>query len=619
MKLLSAAFQLVPSPSLKSPEIALGFAVSFLFPLYFGLLSLLHTSSSRYIVQDDARLHIVWLQRLADPALFPNDTIANYFGIIQPAGFKLLYRFAAALGIEALTLAKFLPLLLALVATAYLFWVALELLPVPMCGVLTTLLLNQNIWIRDDLISAAPRAFVYPIFSAFLYYLLKDNKIGWLLALVVLGLFYPQMSMVAVALLTLRLVKWKNKPYLSKRLQDYAAWLLALAITGAMLLAFSHQVAAQVGELTSLAEMKAMPEFYLGGRGEYFGAPFLSFWFDGSSGLRFPLFPPIILLGVLLPLVLWQVLWQILWQALWQENLPEQANLKKPADSRSQASSLNSRISLLSFSLANRLTPQVCIIGQLLICAIALFFFAHLIFPALYLPSRYTFYSTRFVLILASGLMLALVSCDWWRWIMQQKRRIRDWNWQNWAAVLFSSAFAIAVLITPAIPALFLGGQGWVIGQPASVFEHIAQSPKDSLVASLVTDINDNVPAFSRRSVLTGREFALPFHRNFYAEMQKRAEDLVRSQYTPDPAVLSAFINTYGLDIWILDKNFANPAYLNNQTWLLNSSMRPVVKAAQEQLQQGMQPAIANTISDCATFQAANLIVLNAQCIAPPD
>ena len=147
------------------------------------------------------------------------------------------------------------------------------------------------------------------------------------------------------------------------------------------------------------------------------------------------------------------------------------------------------------------------------------------------------------------------------------------------------------------------------------IFEHIARSPKDSLVASLVTDINDNVPAFSQRSVLTGREFALPFHRDFYAEMREKAEGLVRSQYTTDPTTLKSFIETYGLDLWIINRDFTNPAYLDQQTWLLNSSMSPTVKTAQAQLQQGSQPAIVSTIPNCSTFEKANLIVLDAQCI----
>ena len=579
-----SAFQPVSAPSLKTPEVAFWFAISFIAPFYFGLISLFHASAARYIVQDDARLHIVWLQRLTDPELFPNDIIADYYGIIQPAGFKLLYRLAAAVGIEALTLAKILPLILALISTAYLFWVALRILPVPMSGVLTTILLNQNIWIRDDLISAAPRAFVYPIFSAFLYYLLKNVRVGWLISLLVMGLFYPQMMLVSVSLLTLRLVEWKsNKPRFSRALQDYVFWLIALGMTGTLMLTFSHQVAAQVGELTSLSEMKTLSEFQLGGRGEYFGVPFLSFWFDGSSGLRFPLFPPIILLGVLLPLVEWQ------------------------------ASA--ARIKWLAFSLAPQITAQVRVIYQLLIGAIALFLIAHLIFPTLYLPSRYTFYSSRFVLILASGLMLTLVGHDWGAWILRQKRRVSDWNWMDFVAVELSLGLAIAVLITPAIPVLFLGGQGWVIAQPVSIFDQIARSPKDSLVASLVTDINDNIPAFSERSILVGREFALPFHLDFYAQMQQRAEDLVRSQYTPNPAVLKSFIETYGLDLWIIDRDFANPAYLSRQPWLVNSSMIETVTATQTQLQQGIQPILASAIPSCSTFEAANLIVLDAQCL----
>ena len=581
MKLLKSAFQLAPDLSFENRDIAFWFAASFIAPLYFGLISFFHANAFQYIVQDDARLHIVWLQRLTDPALFPNDTIADYFGIIQPAGFKRLYQLAASLGIEALTLAKVLPLLLAIASTAYLFWVAIALLPIPACGFLTTLLLNQNIWIRDDLISAAPRAFVYPIFSAFLYYLVKKSKIGQIISLILLGLFYPQMMMVAVSLLTLRLIRWRDRqPRLSRNPQDYAFWLIAIALTGTLLLTFSHQVAAQVGELTALEEMQSLPEFYSDGRGEYFGVPFLSFWFDGSSGLRLPLFPPVILLGVLLPLVTWQT----------------------------KTKSL--------FTLASQITAQTWIVFQLLVCAIALFLLAHLIFPTLYLPSRYTFYSTRFVLILACGLMLTLVSCDWWIWIVKQKKRVRDWNWLDFIGVQASSILAIAILITPAIPFLFLGGQGWVVAQPIHIFEHIANSPKDSLVASLVTDINDNIPAFSQRSVLTGREFALPYHRDFYAEMRERAEGLVRSQYTPDPLVLKSFIDTYGLDIWIIDKDFTSPGYLDRQPWLLNSSMRPSVEAARSQLLQGVEPAIVSTLSDCSTFEKRNLVVVDAQCVA---
>ena len=94
--------------------------LSLTVPLYFGLISLAR-GWGEYSVQDDARLHIVWLQTLIDPDLFPNDLIAQYYQSIQAVGFRLFYAAFAKLGLEPLLLAKLLPTGLALVATGYCF------------------------------------------------------------------------------------------------------------------------------------------------------------------------------------------------------------------------------------------------------------------------------------------------------------------------------------------------------------------------------------------------------------------------------------------------------------------------------------------------------------------
>ncbi|MEL6555616.1 MAG: hypothetical protein AAFQ63_19470 [Cyanobacteria bacterium J06621_11] len=568
----------------KTPAVAFWFGLSFIAPFYFGLISFFYATSFDYIVQDDARLHVVWWWLLVDPELFVGDAIAHYFTVLQPVGFKVVYGVAAALGIEPLMLAKVLPLLLALVSTAYLFWAVLLILPVPMSGFLTTLLLNQNIWIRDDLIAASPRSFVYPLFSAFIYYLLRDSKAAYLFVLGLLGLFYPQMMLVALGVLTLRLVEWKGmKPGLPKRVQAYFAWLLAFVMTLGLLLFFSAQVEGEVGRLTNLAEMRMWPEFWLDGRGEYFGVPLLSFWFDGSSGLRFPLFPPIIGLGVLLPGVIW---------------LP----------------GLRAR-----FPIASYITERVKLLVELLGSALGLFLLAHIIFPVLYLPSRYTFYSSRFVLILASGVMMTLVLQWWLLWLGRQWRRFARWRIVDFWMVGLSGCFAIAVLITPAIPYLFLGGQGWVIGESPSVYEAVASFPKDSMVASLARDVNDNIPAFTRRSVLVGREFSLPFHVEFYGEMRQRAEDLIEAQYSSDLNVVKAFIEKYGVDVWIVADNFLAPDYLRQYSWLMNSLMRDQVEAVMVALRKGERVAIADLISDCSVERDSDYIVLNAECMASWD
>ncbi|MEL6160335.1 MAG: hypothetical protein AAFR18_14080 [Cyanobacteria bacterium J06627_32] len=581
MKIARSTFQPLPQ-SLKNRRVAFWFGLSFIAPLYYGFVSFWYATSFSYIVQDDARYHIVWLQRLIDPALFPNDAIADYYDAIQGVGFRAFYR-GVALGIEPLFFAKVLPLLLALVATAYLFWVALLVLPVPICGTLTTLILNQNIWVRDDLISASPRAFVYPLFSAFLYYLLKGNRVGILVSLGILGSFYPQMALVSVGLLTVRLVRWRGiRPVFSKRSPDYAVWLIGLVMTGGTLLLFSHQVAEQAGRLASLAEMKAWPEFQPGGRGGYFGYPWLLFWFDGLSGLRFPLFPPIIWLGAMLPLVVWGV-----------------------PDFFAKA-----------FPLSGAIAPSVRVLGQLFVTSVGLFLCAHAIFPTLFLPSRYSFYSMRFVLIIAAGVMLTLVMQCWVGWLSEQWQRRGTWSLPETGRIVGSVGFAIAVLITPAIPQLFLTGQSWHIGKPESIYDHISQSPKDSMIASLVREVNDNVPAFSKRSVLVGREFVLPYHVDFYGAMRQRMRDLVTAQYSPALSEVQTFIDAYGIDLWILAREFTDADYLNQQDWLLLSLERRAVITADKGLEDGVKPALVRIIPQCETFSSEDLIVLDAGCIS---
>jgi hypothetical protein len=534
--------------------------LSLAVPLYFGLISLHYAFSQNYVVQDDARLHIVWLQRFVYPDLFPADRIAQYYQTIQAAGFKAFYWIMAQAGIAPLLLAKLLPTVLAIIATAYLFHLTLLLLPVPACGFLTTLLLNQNIWLKDDLISATPRAFIYPLFTAFLYYLLRPSPVPLLIALTLTSLFYPQMALVELGILTLRLWSGSGKP---------ALWLTAVMLVGITVLPFQQQIKAQFGEILTAAQMQQMPEFGLNGRREYFGVDPISFAFRGASGLRLPLFPP------------------ILWASL---GLPFLLRTQLPT--------------------VKLITSEIKLLLQIGIASVTLFLLAHLLFPKLYLPSRYTFYSLRIVMPIAAGIVLWVGLAAGWRWWRRQAQLQR---WQK-VSVGLVSLFTVAVVVIPAIPPLFLSCQGWVIGTQPQIYRFLAEQPPDSLIASLTPE-TDNLPAFTQRSVLVSRELALAYHPAFYDTMQQRIVDLLAAQYSPDLATLQAVIQKYGIDFWLIDQQFASPNYLAQQDWLLNSSFASSVQATIRQLEQGSVPAISQTLASCADISENNLIVLKATCI----
>jgi hypothetical protein len=53
----------------------------------YGVLGLQKAFKAEYVVQDDAREYVFWMQRFVDAELLPHDLIADYFQSITPFGY----------------------------------------------------------------------------------------------------------------------------------------------------------------------------------------------------------------------------------------------------------------------------------------------------------------------------------------------------------------------------------------------------------------------------------------------------------------------------------------------------------------------------------------------------
>ncbi len=135
------------------------FILSIVTAIVFSFCGLKLAFQFPYTIQDDARQHIFWMQQFRDSELFSNDLIAEYFKSVSPWGFNNLYKLLSNLGIDIFWFNKISPLLIGIVTTIYCFLVCLAIFPVPFAGFVSTLLLNQNLWMLDDLSSGTPRAF----------------------------------------------------------------------------------------------------------------------------------------------------------------------------------------------------------------------------------------------------------------------------------------------------------------------------------------------------------------------------------------------------------------------------------------------------------------------------
>jgi hypothetical protein len=537
-----------PSSAIGS-SVALWLALSLLYCAVFCALALSVAFASPYVIQDDARQFVTWTERFLDPRLFPTDPIADYFLAVSPPGYLAVYRMAALVGIDPWLLSKLLPALLALAATYGCYRWTVTLLPRPIAGFLACVLLNQALWSNADVVSATPRAFLYPLFLAFLFFAALRAPIGIVVSVGLLGLFYPHMVLLALGVLALGLIDGRHwPPRLDLRREVVVPAALALAVGLLVVLPFASS-ASTYGPTVSAAEASRMPEFQPLGRVAFFSQNDEEFWLSGArSGLL-------------------------------------------PHEWRDRA-----------------------LLPRLLVVSLALFGAAHVLLFQLHLPNRYTQHSLRIVLAVAAALVLTIVVDAAMQWA-------RRWTGQGLGRGL---ALLVLVLVggwSLAYPVLIeASGEPFMNlsyqeGIRPELYEFFARQPTDVVIASLDEEAN-NIPAFSKRSVLVGKEFALPYHSGYYAAFSERALGLMRAQYSPNLRDIQQYIRTYDVDYLMIGKSAFDRGYVSKKEWMRQLARQAGILEALENEDVELVPALEAYRERCAEFKTGGLIVLDARCVA---
>ena len=545
-------------------------SLSITFATVYAILGLKQAFASEYVVQDDARQHVFWMMRFIDPALFPNDLIADYFQAVAPAGYTTVYKIVAIAGINPLLFHKILPLILGVISTYYCFSICLEMLPVPMTGFIAALLLNQSMWLTDDLASGTPRAFLYPIFLGFLYYLLRVSLLPCLATIGLIGLFYPQYVFIACGILILRLLQWKDGSLrLSTERINYVFCVAGLGTAFLVMLPFALN-SSKFGPTITAAEAKQLPEFFPGGRGTFFHVSPKDFWLTGKRSGMFPksLFTPVThCAGLLFPLLL---------------SLPAM------------------------FPLTKQIKSSIWLLLQLFLSSTTMFFLAHAVLFKLHLPSRYTAYSLRIIIVLMTAIALTLIIDSLCQWASEPDKH----SIKHSMALGIIGIISVLILLYPCFVPDF-PRVGYKHGRMLDLYEFFQKQPKDSLIASISEEANF-LPTFSQRSILIGREYGIPYQVGYYRQFRQRTIELIRAQYSPDIAAAKNLIKKYGVNFWMFERNAFTLDYVEDYDWLKNFDSTPEVVA---NLKQGKTPALGEYSERCAVFQNESLVVLAASCI----
>ncbi|MEB3292749.1 MAG: hypothetical protein VKJ24_06285 [Synechococcales bacterium] len=575
--------QVPPSHSSSTPTIRhhwFYLTLSLAVAAFYAGIVLREGFSSPWILQDDARVYLLWMERFRDPQLFPQDLMADYFQSVTPWGLGFLYRSMTSLDIDPLTLSKLLPLPISLLLAWYGYRLTVQLFPLAIAGFLSSVILLQSCWQRDDLASGAPRSFWALLLTAFLYYLARRAWLPLGLTVIAMGLFCPLAALLVSIFLILRwaIALWQTQTQaesnpnrsLLQTLLPVPQEIGALCIAIATLLPYIFRQS-QFAPTITAAQAHLMPEFLPGGRLPFFGSNWFQHWFDGvDSGLQISFNPPWLALSLLLP-------WLMMQSSPW---------LKKVLRP------LNADI---------RLLPQFTIAG------LGGFFLAHALFAKIHFPSRYITHSFRVVMATAAGIVLAVGLQALLHWGLRSR--------QAWARPLALGGLGFGLVLLAVYPHLAwrnFPNTGYGLAENPALYQFLQNTPKTTLTAYLGID-GSNLPLLSKRSTLTAQEYAIPFHLGYYKEMRSRTEALLQAQYSPSLAPAQQLIRKYHIDYWLFDRNATDPNYLLNYRWM--NLFKPQVQQIVARLKVGQLGAIAQIRKTCHNATFGNTEVLDAHCI----
>ncbi|TAF53914.1 MAG: hypothetical protein EAZ61_06350 [Oscillatoriales cyanobacterium] len=495
------------------------------------------------------------------------------------------------------------------------YGLTIELLPLPLTGFLATAILNLSLWMKDDVASGTPRAFVYLTLALFLYGVVRRS---WWWAAIAIGLtasFYPQYVIVEGTIafigagvtaypgLARRLGLARTSPERgANREMNRQAVNTVNAITGSIVRFWLSLWAVAIvavlgyaltsgdyGETISLEQARHAAEFWPRGRSQFFNDDWVRFWLTGErSGFfpdRLPLFP---WLGLLLPLTV---------------QFP--------------------RI----FPLVAAIDPRSILLRWWFLSTVSLFGLAHLLLFRLHLPSRYAHHNLKLLLAITSAIAITLWVDGLWRWAQRRvgpKRRSLAMMGivRRVVGRLLRGAMILSVAASP----LWLADAfhpAYQTGGAPEIYAFLRSTPIDTTIAGIDGEMN-NLPSFSQRSIIFGFEYAIPYQLGYYLPLKQRGVETIATFFSGDRQQVANFVDRYNLGLWLVRRSsFQADAIRQDKRLgeLVKSDFQadPMIHAiatAIADLEAGRVPVLAADLDRCAVFSHADLVILDAACTA---
>lgn len=477
-----------------------------------------------FVINDDARQQLYWMQRWIDPGLYPPSLLNDYAEAYVPWGVKALYR-VCALFTD--------PLRASLWISGALFvaqCVLLGLLAARVAGRRAFAAGVAMGWLMpfflENISGGLSRGFASPLLAGFCLSMLSGGR-GMAFTLAAQALFIPYIFMPCALAVLLRkgyALASGSGPVWPDGRKAWVALACCAAAVGAFSLAYS---AKGFGPLVSLAETAGRPEFGPQGRLDLVPLPhpFLDFVYYPFE--RIGMFKEWGLAGGIASLVL-------LAPALWLGGR-----------------GVNWR------GLARSLSP----LGWTALAFLAFYVVSRALAFKLFVPDRYVQYPVN----LLYALLLAACAASA---VARLGRGPR----------LGAALLALALLLG----ALRLSGVSlYDYSAQAPLYAAVeAATPKDAVIAGH-PETMDNVMTFAHRNAYATFELAHPWSRGYWVEFEKRLDAFFAAYYARDEAAVIDFARRSGVDFLLVEPDRLAPAALSKSAFFepFGSRIRQLTQA----------------------------------------
>ncbi|OGX19465.1 MAG: hypothetical protein A3K83_01690 [Omnitrophica WOR_2 bacterium RBG_13_44_8b] len=491
--------------------LAIAASVNFQFPVF----------TSKYIVKDDVRQHIYWMQQFRDSDLFRNDLLTEYAKSYQPWGFIAVY-YLLSFFIDPIVASKIMPIILVVLSSVYIFKLVRHIVN-GYTGFLAALILMMTPHYLDRMTGGLPRSFAFPLVIMFLYYLIKRRYLQSSVILVLQSLFYPMICLISIPTYLCTFIRFENNRIFFDRSVVKKKFLIYAIVISAFILCAKYALIynPSIGTTVSRGQMVGDPAYYESGR---------------YRVLQTAPLPKMIAMnvnkGVFLPKIL-------------RRYFPKAfAGSGKPSGN---AVFFIAVLFVAYETLRKRLVfpPEIFF---MFLSSMLMYLISDMMLFKLFLPERYLEYTVPVISLTVYSVAVG-----------QLINRFKNAGMKN--------TFQVALIILVLFHYDIHGRDRFLADKTddyKGLYEYLNSLPKDAMIA-VHPSLGNSIPSFAQRKVFINYELSHPFYDKYWAVIKKRTYDFFNAYYAGEALPVLEFCEDNGIDYLVVDKQHFADAYLSKK------------------------------------------------------